>query len=63
MPPMEPLPRRLALLAVELALFLPKLVELELVPRRFALLEAELALFLPSLMELRLTRYVWRLLR
>jgi hypothetical protein len=43
MPPMEPLPRRLALLAVELALFLPKRVELELLPRRFALLEVELA--------------------
>jgi hypothetical protein len=53
------LPRRVGLLEVELALFVPQLVELELLPRRVGLLEVALVLFLPSLMELRLTDSAW----
>jgi hypothetical protein len=45
--------RRLALLEVELALFLLRLIELELIPRRFGLLAVELAEVLPCLMDLR----------
>jgi hypothetical protein len=43
----------LALLEVELTLFLPNSVEFGRLPRRFALLEVELALFLLSFVELR----------
>jgi hypothetical protein len=47
--------RKLARLEVELALFLPRLMELRLILRRFGLLAVGLAEVLLSLVELSLT--------